>query len=303
MRARRYRLAYLGSGSDAGSAQLQRGFFAQLREFGYAESGNLAVERRYADGVLERLPGLAAELVALKPDALLVTGTQAAIAASIATQSIPVVFASVSYPVGMGLVRSLEYPGTNLTGVANRSDVLSRKRLELLKEVFPRSARVAVIHNPQNSVEALMLAAMEEVTDRLKLTLPLLRVNTEEEYAQAFRALQEVRPDALYVIDSPLSFMNRARIVESVSGQHLPAVYGFAEFADVGGLMAYSYSLSEQMRVAAKFVDKILRGAPPADLPVEVPAAFELVLNLRTASAQGVKFPRSVLARADRVIE
>jgi putative ABC transport system substrate-binding protein len=296
-------LAYLGAGSDAGSAHLQRGFFAQLREFGYAESGNLALERRFADGALERLPGLAQELVALKPDALFVTGTQGAIAASMATRSIPVVFASVSYPVGMGLVRSLENPGTNLTGVANRSDVLSRKRLELLKEVFPRSARVAVIHNPRNSVEALMLAAMEEVCARLKLTLPLVQVNAEQDYAQAFRALQGDRPDALYVIENPLSFTNRARIVESVSAQRLPAVYGFAEFADVGGLMAYSYSLSEQMRVAAKFADRILRGAQPANLPVEVPAAFELVLNRRTAVAQGVRFPKSVLARADRVIE
>ncbi len=296
-------MAYLGSGSDAGSAHLQKNLFAGLREFGYAESGNLAVERRFADGALERLPALAAELVALKPDVLFVTGTQGAVAAAQATRNIPIVFASVSYPVAMGLVRTLKSPGTNLTGLANQSDVLSRKRLELLKEVFPRSARVAVIHHPHNAVEALMLAAMEEVSARLKLALPLVQVETEQDYAQAFRALQSDRPDALYVIDNPLSFTNRARIVEAVSSQRLPAVYGLTEFADAGGLMAYSYSLSEQMRAAAKFVDKVLIGMPPADLPVEVPAAFELVLNLRTAKAQGVKFPQTVLARADRVIE
>lgn len=301
--ARSYRMAYLGAGSDAGSAHLQQELLAGLRERGYAEGGNLAVERRFADGDAERLPGLAGELVALEPDVLLVTGTQGAVAAAQATRDIPVVFVSVSYPVGMGLVRTLESPGTNLTGLANRSDVLSRKRMELLKEVFPRSARVAVIHNSRNAVEALMLAAMEEVSGRLKLVLSLVHVNTEQDYAPAFRALQGERPDALFVIDNPLSFTNRARIVESVSAQHLPAVYGFAEFADEGGLMAYSYSLSEQMRLAAKFVDRILMGAQPAELPVEVPAAFELVLNLKTAVAQGVRFPKSVLARADRVIE
>ncbi|MGH8704034.1 MAG: ABC transporter substrate-binding protein [Burkholderiales bacterium] len=301
--ARTYRMAYLGSGSDAGSAHLQRDLFARLRELGYAEGENLLVERRFADGEFKRLPGLAAELVGLKPDVLFVTGTQGAVAASRETRDIPVVFASVSYPVGMGLVRSLKDPGTNLTGLANQSDVLSRKRLELLKEVFPAATRVAVIHNPQNAVEALMLAAMDEASARLKLALPLVRVNTEQDYAPAFRMLHSERPDVLYVIESPLNFMHRARIVESVSGQRLPAVYGLAEFADAGGLMSYSYSLSEHVRAAAGFVDRILKGAKPADLPVEQPTRFELVINLKTARAQDVKFPRAVLARADRVIE
>ena len=197
MTARMYRMAYLGAGSDAGSAHLQRGLFAGLREFGYAEGENLAVERRYADGAFERLPGLAAELAALKPDVLFVTGTQGAIAAAQATRTTPIVFASVSYPVAMGLVRTLKNPGTNLTGLANQSDVLSRKRLELLKEVFPLSARVAVIHNPYNSVEALVLAAMGEASARLKLTLPLVQVKTEHDYAPAFRELWTNRPGAL----------------------------------------------------------------------------------------------------------
>jgi putative ABC transport system substrate-binding protein len=303
MTARTYRMAYFGSGSDAGSAHLQKDLFAGLRDLGYAEGENLVVERRFADGEFERLPGLAADLVALKPDVLFVTGTQGAIAAAQATRSIPVVFASVSYPVGMGLVRSLENPGMNLTGLANQSDALSRKRLELLKEVFPAAARVAVIHHPHNAVEALMLAAMDEASARLKLTLPLVRVKTEQDYAPAFEALQRDRPDALYVIENPLSFTNRARIVESVAGQHLPAVYGLAEFAEAGGLMSYSYSFIEQVRAAAGFLDRILKGAKPADLPVQRPARFELVLNLRTARAQGVRFPQAVLARADRVIE
>ena len=303
MTARTYRLAYLGSGSDAGSAHLQRALFAGLRELGYADDGNLVVERRFADGELERLPGLAAELVALKPDVLFVTGTQGAIAASQATRSIPVVFISVSYPVGMGLVRSLESPGTNLTGIANRSDVLSRERLQLLKEVFPAAARVAVIHHPHDAVEALMLAAMREASGKLKLTLPLVHVKTEQDYAPAFHSLWSDRPDVLYVIENPLNFTNRARIVELVAGQRLPTVYGHAEFAEAGGLMSYSYSLIEHVRAAAGFLDRIFKGAKPADLPVELPARFELVLNPRTARAQGVKFPQAVLARADRVIE
>jgi len=303
MTARSYRMAYLGAGSDTGSAHLQKELLAGLGERGYAEGGNLAVERRFADGDVERLTGLAAELVALKPDALFVTGTQGAIAASMATRSIPVVFASVSYPVAMGLVRSLENPGTNLTGIANRSDVLSRKRLELLKEAFPAAARVAVIHNPRNAVEALMLAAMEEAGAKLKITLPLLRVNAEHDYPQAFKALWSDRPDVLYVIENPLNFTNRARIIELVSGQRLTAVYGLAEFVDAGGLMSYSYNLTEHVRAAAGFLDRIFKGAKPADLPVEMPARFELVLNLRTAKAQGVKFSPALVARADRVIE
>ena len=303
MTARAYRMAYLGSGSDAGSAHLQNDLFAGLRELGYAEGENLVVERRFADGAFERLPGLAAELVALRPDVLFVTGTQGAVAAAQATRTTPIVFASVSYPVGMGLVRTLKNPGTNLTGLANQSDVLSRKRLELLKEVFPRSARVAVIHNPHNAVEALILAAIAEASGRLKLELTLVQVKTEQDYAQAFSELRSNRPDALYVIENPLSFTNRERIVDGVSGQRLPAVYGLAEFAGAGGLMSYSYSLPGQVRAAAKFVDRIFQGAKPADLPVELPAYFELVLNLRTAKAQGVRFPKAVLARADRVIE
>ena len=303
MTSRMYRMAYLGSGSDAGSAHLQHALFSQLREYGYVESGNLAVERRFADGDLERLPGLAAELAALKPDVLFVTSTQGAVAAANATRSVPVVFAAVSYPVGMGLIRTPESPGTNLTGLANQSDLLSRKRLDLVREVFPRSKRVAVIHNPRNAVEALMLAAMDEAGERLRLALPRVQVEVEHDYARAFDALQQEPPDVLYVIENALSFTNRARIVEAMSDQRLPAVYGTAEFADAGGLMSYSYSLREQMRGAARFVDKILMGASPADLPVEVSASFELVLNLRVAKAQAVTFPQRVLARADRVIE
>lgn len=303
MTTRTFRMAYLGSGSDAGSAHLQKDLLAGLHDLGYAQGKNLTVERRFADGELERLPGLAAELVALKPDVLFVPGTPGAVAAAQATRTTPIVFVYVSYPVGMGLVRSLESPGTNLTGIANQSDVLSRRRLQLLKEVFPAAARVAVIHDPHSAVEALVLAAMVEASEKLKLTLPLVQVKTEQDYAPAFRSLWSDRPDVLFVIENPLSFTNRARIVESVFGQRLPAVYGLAEFADAGGLMSYSHSLSEQLRMGAKFVRKILKGAKPADLPVEVSGSFELVLNLRTARAQGVKFPQAVLARADRVIE
>lgn len=303
MTGRANRMAYLSAASDIGSARVQSMLFARLGELGYVSGGNLAVERRFADGAFERLPALAAEVVTGKPDVLFAIGTQAAVAAAQATRRIPIVFASVSYPVAMGLVRTLDSPGTNLTGLANQTDRLCRRRLELLKEVFPRAARVAVIHNPHNAVEALMLAAMEEVSGRLRITMPLVEVNGAKDYDRALGELGNQRPDAVYVIESPLSFTMRERIVASISAQRLRAVYGLTEFAEAGGLMSYSYNLDDQVREAAGTIDRILQGARPADLPVKVPAAFELVLNERTAEAQGVTFPAVVRERADRVIE
>jgi putative ABC transport system substrate-binding protein len=300
---RAYRLAYLGSGSDAGSVHLQEVMFAALRERGYTEGASLAVERRFADGAFQRLPDLVAELAAARPDVLFVTGTQAAVAAAKGARGVPVVFAAVSYPVAMGLVRTLDSPGTNLTGVANRSDMLCRMRLELLKELFPRASRVAVIHNPRNSVESLMLSAMEEASDRLRLHLPLVEASSEQDYDRAVGGLGRDDADALYVIENPLSFTMRERIVSAVASRGLPAVYGLSEFAEAGGLMSYACSLSGQVREAAGLVDRVLQGFRPADLPVKLPASFELVLNRRTAEAQGVAFPKALLARADRVID
>ena len=300
---RTYRMGYLGAGSDAGYAHLQHALFGRLRDLGYVEGDNLVVERRFSEGDYERLDALAAALATLKPDVVFVIGTQAAVAASRAMRKTPVVFASVAYPVAMGLVRSLANPGTNTTGVANPSDLLSRKRLQLLREVFPKARQVAVIHNPRNAVEALMVAAMEDAGVKLKLSLPLLEVRSERDFVPTFEALRGMRPDVLYVIESPLHFMHRSQIVRSISRERLAAVYGFTEFAEEGGLLSYSFNLVEHVRSAATFIDRIFRGAKPSDLPVEQPTSFELVINLKTAKALALTIPQSVLLRADRVIE
>ena len=296
-------MAYLGPTTDAGSAHLQHALFARLHDFGYVEGKNLLVERRFAEGEYDRLEALAAELVAFKPDVLFVSGTQGAIAVSRVTRSIPVVFVTVSYPVAMGLVRSLAYPGTNMTGLVNPSDLLSRARLHLLKDLVPKAKKVAVLHNSQNAVESLMLAAIREANEKLRMSLRQFAGTSEQDLSMAFDALGGMRADGLYVIESPLNFMHRARIIESVSEEYLPAVYGFSEFAEAGGLMSYSISLVEQFRIAADFIDKIFRSAKPAELPVVQPAKFELVINVKTAKALDITIPQSVLQRADRLIE
>jgi putative ABC transport system substrate-binding protein len=296
-------MAYLGPTTDAGSAHLQQALFAKLHDCGYVEGKNLLVERRFAEGKYDRLEALAAELVAFKPDVLFVSGTQGAVAASRVTRKIPVVFVTVSYPVAMGLVRSLAYPGTNMTGIVNPSDVLSRARLHLLKELVPKAKKVAVLHNAKNAVESLMLAAIREANEKLRMSLPQLVVTSEQDLSMTFDTLSGMRPDALYVMESPLNFMHRARIIESVSEEYLPAVYGYSEFAEAGGLMSYSTNLVEQFAVAATFIDRIFRGAKPAELPVAQPAKFELVINLKTAKALDITIPPSVLQRADRLIE
>ncbi len=296
-------MAYLGASSDAGSLHLQHALFGTLRDLGYVEGENLFVERRFSEGDYDQLEVLASELAALNPDIVFVIGTQAALAASRAIHDVPIVFASVAYPVAMGLVRSLWQPGTNRTGVANPSDILCRKRMQLLKEVFPKAKRVAVVHNSRNAVEALMLAAIDEESAKLKLRLALMEINSETDFEPTFEALRDMRPDALYVIESPLNFVHRSRIAQKISSARLAAMYGFSEFADAGGLMSYSFNLIEHVRAAAVIIHKIFRGAKASDLPVEMPTTYELVINLKTAKAMDISIPRAVLVRADRVIE
>jgi putative ABC transport system substrate-binding protein len=300
---RTYRIAYLSGGLDAATAHLQKALFGRLEELGYREGRNLVVERRFADGRLERLPALAAELVALKPDLIFGAAAQATLVASKATSTIPIVFVGVSDPVGMGIVRSLGRPGTNATGLSAQNVEISAKRLQLLKEAFPSASRVAVLSNPLNAADLLRLTTLMEASKTLGLELRVIGANSDQELGSAFKALELERPDVLYVIESPLTFGHRARIVEFANGLRLPAVYGLGEFAEAGGLMSYSFIFIEHFRAAATFIDKILKGAKPADLPVEQPTRFELVINLKTAKALGVKFPQSILLRADRVIE
>jgi putative tryptophan/tyrosine transport system substrate-binding protein len=296
-------MAYLTGSSPAATDPYQRALFGALAELGYRQGDNLVVDRRFAEGRFDRLPALAAELVALKPDVLFVTGSQATLAASKATRTVPIVFLAVSDPVGMGIIKALRRPGTNATGLSNQADEFHIKLLQLLKEVFPSALRVAVLHDPTNIPLVQMLPALKQAAATLALNLRAIEARSPEDLVTAFKLLKSERSDVLYVLGAAFFFSQRRRIVELVNGQRQVAVYGLNEFADAGGLMSYSFSLIEQYRSAATFIDKILKGANPAEVPVEQPTRFELVINLKTARAQNVTFPPAVLLRADRVIE
>jgi putative ABC transport system substrate-binding protein len=293
-----------GSGSsDPGGVPLWNAVFGRLAELGFHEGRNLVVERRFAEGLVERLPALAAEIVALQPDVILAITTPPSLAAARATSTIPIVFAAVSDPVGVGLVRSLARTGNNVTGASSQNSEIQSKRLQLVREIFPSASQVAVLYNPLNVAEPPIVATLQEAARTFGFVLRLVGAKSEQDLRAAFETLEAKRPDVLYVIESQFTFLHRGRIIESTNRMHLPGVYGLSQFADAGGLMSYSFSLLDVYRAAANYVDKILRGAKPADLPVGQPTTFELVLNLRTATAQGVVFPPNVLLRADRVVK
>lgn len=298
-----YRLAYLVLASPAANEQNRRALFESLAELGYGEGSNLVVERRFAEGRFDRLPALAAELIAFKPDVLFAGGSQATLAASKATTTVPIVFVAVSDPVEMRIVKSLRRPGTNATGLSNQAEQSQIKTLQLLREAFPAASRVALLHDPTNLPQVKMLPALKQAAATLALTLRVIEARSPEDLVPAFERLKSERPDVLYVLSAAFFVSQRGRIVELVNAQRQITVYGQNEFADVGGLMAYSFNTIDQYRAAATFIDKILKGANPAELPVEQPTRFDLVLNLKTAKAQGVTFPQAVLLRADRVID
>ena len=300
---RLHRVAFLAPATAADNAPNRNALSRGLAELGYREGHNLAIEPRFAEGKIDRLPALAAELVALKPDVIFAGGTQAALAVSKATTTIPIVFVAVADPVGMRIIKALRQPGTNATGLSNQADEFQVKLLQLLKEAFPSASRVAILHDPLNPPLVKTLATLKQAAPTLALNLRVIEARSPEEVVAAFKVLKSERPDVLYVLSSAFFFTQRGRIIELANGQRQVAVYGLTEFADAGGLMSYSFSVIEQYRSAATFIDKILKGAKPAELPVEQPTRFELVLNLRTARAQGVSFPSAVLVRADRVIE
>ncbi len=298
-----YRIGYLGPSSAAATAPNRVAFSSGLEALGYRAGLNVAVEYRFAEGRLDRLPGLAAELVALKPDILFASGTQATLAASKATGTIPIVFVAVTDPNGLGIVKSLRQPGTNATGLSNQSHEFQLKLLQLVKDAFPDASDMAVLYNPLNVTEPRTLSALKQAGAKLGLNVRAIEAKAPGDFVPAFKLLKAKRPGVLYVIGGPLMFQERERIVALANGQHQAAVYGLSAFAEAGGLMSYSFRLIEQHRAAASYIDKILKGANPAALPVEQPTRFELVLNLRTAKAQGISFPSAMLVRADRVIE
>ncbi len=295
------RIGYLSS--RPGPSRLDEAFRQGLRELGYIEGENIMIDYRYAGWVWERLPVLAAELVRGNVDVLVATGgTAAARAAKSTTRTIPIVFITAD-PVRGGLVESLARPGGNITGVNILTLELNVKRLSLLKEAVPGAVRVAVLVNPTGATSGPALQEMEDASRSLGVGLLVQPARDQKELATAFSKMARGHAQALAVMNDPFFLGQREEIVALAAKSHLPAVYEFREFVDAGGLMSYGTSLTPMFRRLAVYVDKILKGAKPGDLPVEQPTTFELVVNLKTAKALGLKIPQSVLIRADEVIQ
>jgi putative tryptophan/tyrosine transport system substrate-binding protein len=298
-RVARIGILLLGSPSEP----LLEVFRQGLRDLGYVEGRNISIEQRWADGRSERLPALAAELVRFPPDVIFAPVTQAALAAQRATGDIPIVVATAADPVGAGLVAGLAAPGGNVTGLSIFAPALVAKQLELLKEAVPKASRFAVLSNPGLRNTALMVKEAETAARSLGVAIQLLGVRDVDGFDGAFSAVATGGANGLLVLFDPFLFAQRRRMVEFASQKRLPAVYPHREYAEAGGLLAYGANVAENFRRAATYVDRILKGAKPGELPVEQPTRFELVINLKTVRALGLTIPPSLLLRADKVIE
>jgi putative ABC transport system substrate-binding protein len=296
------RIGVLSGGTSATYAARHEAFRQGLRELGYVEGKNIVLEFRYAEGQLGRLPGLAAELVRLNVDLILTYGDLQIRAAKQATQTIPIVVGLAGDLVGPGYAGSLARPGGNITGLVTIAPESAAKRLELLKAAFPGVSRVAVLWNPTNTVNTAQVREMETAAAALGVQLLSLEVRRSDDFEGAFRAGLRGRADALIVPGDSLLITYRARIVDFAAKNRLPAMYANPEYMDVGGLMSYGPNLAEMFRRAATYVDRILKGAKPGDLPIEQPTKLELVINLKTAKALGLTIPQSLLLRADQII-
>jgi ABC-type uncharacterized transport system substrate-binding protein len=284
---------------------VREAFFQGLRDLGYVEGRNVVIEYRSAEGKSERLPALAAELVALKVDVIVAPSTPEALAAKQATRTLPIVFAVAADPVASGLVSGLARPGGNVTGLSILAPELIGKRLEQLKQAVPGVSRVAVLWQPGalgKRTEEDMLKGAETTAGALGVRLQSVAVRSPADFDRAFSDMTRARAGALIVLPSPI-FSERRRLVDLAARNRLPAVYTWREYVDAGGLMSYGPDLADMLRRAATYVDKILKGAKPGDLPIEQPTKFELVINLKTAKALGLTIPPSLLQRADQVIE
>jgi putative ABC transport system substrate-binding protein len=273
-----------------------------LRELGYVEGRNIIMEYRYAEGKLDRLPDLAADLVRSKVDLIIVGGTRVALAAKQATSTIPIVVAGAGDPLSVGLVESFKQPGGNVTGVSRVSPDFLGKRLGVLKEAFPKTHRVAALSNPDNPGHAPSLKQLEPGARLLGMTLQTVTARSPTDFVSAFEAATKLRANALFVMPDALFHSYLPRIVDLSAKNRLPAMYDRADFVEAGGLMSYAVDLGDLSRRAAWYVDQILRGAKPADLPMVEPATYELVINLRAAAQIGVTIPPDLLVRAHKVI-
>jgi len=301
------RIAFLAGGSRSGDSLLIETFWQRMKKLGYIEGQNIAAEYRFAEGAPERLPNLAAELLRLNVDIIVAPGS-GALAAKKATNTMPIVVTYAGDPVGSGLVASLAHPGGNVTGLSGFVSELGGKQLELLKEAFPRVSRVGVLWenrtNPSGiGQDELLLGEMKVAAGALRVTLQPLELRGLDNFETAFSAIKGKRANALIVLRTPLTTTHRTRIVDFAAKSRLPAMYGDREFVDAGGLMSYGVNIADLWGRAAVYVDKILKGAKPTDLPVEQPTKFELLCNLKAAKQIGLKIPPNVLARADKVIK
>ncbi len=297
------RIGLLSPFSPTATALWHQAFRQGLRDLGWVEGKSIAIEYRYAEGRSDRLPGLAADLVRLKVDIIVATVTTDAVAAKNATRAIPIVLASSGDPVADGLVESLARPGGNITGLSQMAPELAGKRLELLKEIVPKLSRVAVLWNPQGTTSPLSWRELQLPARKLGVQLHSLEVRSPNDFDKAFEDATRARAGALAVMPDPVFATNLKRIADLAAKSRLPSIFHLREFVDAGGLVAYGVDRSDMFRRAATYVDKILKGTKPADLPVEQPTKFELVINLKTAKALGLTIPQSILIRADHVIQ
>ncbi|MGB9040852.1 MAG: ABC transporter substrate-binding protein [Pseudolabrys sp.] len=297
-------IGYLGVSSPSLEPHYVEAFRQKLRELGHVEGKNIAIEYRWAEGQDDRLPNLASELVRLKPDVIVTTGTPGAVAAMQATKTIPIVMASSADPVGSGLVASLARPGGNVTGFTILGPELEGKRLELLKQAVPGLSRLAVLWNPSNPGIVSYFETVKNAGRALQISLgPVVEVRRSDELDTAFTAIASARPHALVVIADRFLLSHRKQIVEFAAVKRLPTMYPYREYVDAGGLMSYAPSNIELFLGTAIYVDKILKGAKPGDLPIQEPTKFELVINLKTAKALGLDVPLHLQQLANEMIE
>jgi putative ABC transport system substrate-binding protein len=298
-----HRIGFLGNSTAVLEANLVGPFRKALAGLGYVEGRDVVIEYRWAEGDYERLPALVAELIASGVDVIVTAGTPAAFAVKNATSTIPCVMVAVGDPVGTGLVASLARPGGNLTGLTSIAPDLEGKRLALLREMIPGLSHFAVLWNPANAFHVAAVKGVQDAADTLRMRVLSLRVRSLEELDPAFAAILAARPGALVVLADRVFLHGRDRIMDFAKQQRLPGVYAYRELVEAGGLMSYGPNYAEMHASAATFVDKIFKGAKPADLPIEQPIKFELVINLKAAKALGIEVSPTLLATADEVIE
>jgi ABC-type uncharacterized transport system substrate-binding protein len=297
------RIGLLSPVSPSDTAVWHQAFRQGLRNLGWVEGKNISIEYRYAEGRADRLPELASDLVRLKVDIIVAASATDALAAKDATRAIPIVTASAGDPVASGLVESLARPGGNITGLSQIAPELAGKRLELLKEIVPKLSRVAVLWNPQGRTSTVSWKEIQFPARELGVQLHSLEVQSSNDFDRAFERATGSRVGALAIMPDPIFVANLKQIAERAAKSRLPSIHHLSEFVDSGGLLAYGVHRSDMFRRAAIYVDKILKGAKPADLPVEQPTKFELVINLKAAKQIGLTIPPNVLARADKVIK